>query len=249
MTTIALDLLDPATRNANRMDDELMRQLVENMSSDPGATLQPVLLRPKDGGRFEIVDGHHRVAAARLAGWKAIDTVVRDMTDEQAARTAIAMNRIRGELDLAIVGDIFAVLSDTGVDPALLAATGFSPEEVDSLIEAATSHPDDEEHPVAIERGGQAEPAEERETWELEVSFADRKDRDRVRRVAKKLGAGEPAAGLLRLVEAEEGEGDLEELLEAAQATCGADPDKQAAVLKNLQRAINRITKKRKKGN
>jgi hypothetical protein len=46
--------------------------------------LQPLLLRPVDGG-YEVVDGERRLAAARAAGLTAVPAVVRSISDEDAA--------------------------------------------------------------------------------------------------------------------------------------------------------------------
>jgi ParB/RepB/Spo0J family partition protein len=43
-----------------------------------------ILLRPKPGGRFERVDGGHRVAAARELAWVSIAAIIREMTDDEA---------------------------------------------------------------------------------------------------------------------------------------------------------------------
>lgn len=256
MTVLALDLIDPAPRNANVMDATMLAVLTAALKEAHarGEDLrQPILVRPKaDGVRHEIVDGHHRVAAAQAAGFDTVPVVIRQMTDDEAARTAIAMNKIRGELNLGVVGEIFADLAGQGVMPEELATTGFSADEVDSLIRAALEHPDDELPPDMEGQASKPKPGAAPETWELEVSFADRKDRDRVRRTARKLGGGDPATGLLRLVEAEQGEGDLEQLLAAAELTCSASAtanagDYEGLHVEELRRVVSRVSKHRAK--
>lgn len=251
MSTGVMDLalIDPAPRNANVMDARTLALLTEALteSRKRGEDMrQPLLVRPKaDGKRYEVVDGHHRLEAARAAGYTQVTVVSVDMTDEEAARAAVTMNKLRGELDLGVVGEIFAGLADDGVDPALLAATGFTEEEVDALIRAATDPPDDELPP-------EMDPAPKRaddelgKTWELEVQFADRKDRDRVRRVARKLGEGDPATGLLRLVELEGDGDDLAALLEVAAplADWAAGQDEACELAERVQRVISRARRR-----
>jgi ParB-like chromosome segregation protein Spo0J len=43
--------------------------------------LQPVVVRPRPGGRFELIAGERRWRVAQLLGWERIATVVRDVDD------------------------------------------------------------------------------------------------------------------------------------------------------------------------
>lgn len=46
--------------------------------------LEPILVRPKDAGHFEIVGGHRRLEAAKKAGLTQIGAVIRPLSDEDA---------------------------------------------------------------------------------------------------------------------------------------------------------------------
>ena len=48
--------------------------------------LQPVLVRPRPGGRFELIAGERRWRAAQLAGLKTIPALVRDRDDAETCR-------------------------------------------------------------------------------------------------------------------------------------------------------------------
>lgn len=257
-TSIPLSHVDSAPRNANVMDKAMLALLTNNMKErmELGDTnvLQPILVRPKERAeveadqRYEIVDGHHRAEAAREAGYFYIGAVVRDMSDEEAARVAIGMNRIRGELDLSIVGDIFADMADDGIDPKLFEQCGFSIAEIDALIASATDHPDEELPPEMEPRAEPKAPVDENGMrWDLEVVFAERAQRDRVRRVAKKLGQGDLAAGLLRLADAEDGESELDVLLDAAMLALATRGDSEAlpVALRDLGKVCKKINKRR----
>jgi hypothetical protein len=54
--------------------------------------LEPILVRPLDGGRYELIAGERRLMAARVAGVESILGVVREMDDE----TALALVAARG---------------------------------------------------------------------------------------------------------------------------------------------------------
>ena len=63
-------------------NDNDMKSLVESIK-ERGFD-QAALVRPREGGGYELVAGHRRQQAAILAGLKNLPCVVREMTDEQA---------------------------------------------------------------------------------------------------------------------------------------------------------------------
>jgi len=64
-----------------REDDE-MKSLVESVK-DKGVH-SPALVRPIEGGGYEIVAGHRRQKASELAGYSEMPCIIRNMTDEDA---------------------------------------------------------------------------------------------------------------------------------------------------------------------
>ena len=61
--------------------------------------LQPVMVRPRAGGRYEIVAGERRYRAALEAGLKRIPAVVRSLTDEESLTVALIENIQREDLN------------------------------------------------------------------------------------------------------------------------------------------------------
>ena len=60
--------------------------------------LQPILLRPIDDGKFEIVAGERRWRGANAAGYTEIPALVREMTDEEADAAALIENTERVQM-------------------------------------------------------------------------------------------------------------------------------------------------------
>ena len=60
--------------------------------------IQPIVVRPVAGG-YELVAGERRVRAARLAGLDALPALVRELSDEAAAETALVENLQRADLN------------------------------------------------------------------------------------------------------------------------------------------------------
>ena len=63
-------------------DDAEMQALVESVKT--GGVNQPALVRPREGGGYEIVAGHRRQKASELAGFRNMPCIVREMTDDEA---------------------------------------------------------------------------------------------------------------------------------------------------------------------
>ena len=63
-------------------DDAEMKSLVESIRN--GGVNQPALVRPREGGGYEIIAGHRRQMASQLAGYRNMPCIVRNMTDDEA---------------------------------------------------------------------------------------------------------------------------------------------------------------------
>jgi ParB family chromosome partitioning protein len=61
--------------------------------------LQPVLVRPRPGGGYELVAGERRWRAARIAGLESIPAIVREREDAQALEAALVENMAREDLN------------------------------------------------------------------------------------------------------------------------------------------------------
>ena len=63
-------------------DDAEMQGLVESVKA--AGINQPALVRPREGGGYEIIAGHRRQRASELAGFSNMPCIVRNMTDDEA---------------------------------------------------------------------------------------------------------------------------------------------------------------------
>ena len=63
-------------------DDAEMQGLVESVKA--AGVNQPALVRPREGGGYEIIAGHRRQRASELAGFINMPCIVRSMTDDEA---------------------------------------------------------------------------------------------------------------------------------------------------------------------
>ena len=75
------------------LDDERMTELIESIKEH--GLLQPVLVRPIENGKYEMVSGHRRKRAFELAGLDTIPCRVQEMTLEEATITMVESNCYR----------------------------------------------------------------------------------------------------------------------------------------------------------
>ena len=69
--------------------DEKLRELTDSVREH--GVLMPVLVRPLDGG-YEIISGHNRVEAAKLAGLDKVPVTVRELDDDTATILMVDSN-------------------------------------------------------------------------------------------------------------------------------------------------------------
>ncbi len=96
-TTIAVDKIDESPTNPRRIfNEQHLRELAENIAAI--GVLQPVVVRPSKGDRFEIVFGTRRLRACVLAGIRAIPARVSDMTDAEVLMAQVVENNHRQDV-------------------------------------------------------------------------------------------------------------------------------------------------------
>ena len=89
---IPIDELHPFTNHPFKMlDDEAMTRTVESIAQY--GVLAPLIARPRpDGDGYEIISGHRRQYAAKLAGLDTLPVIVRQMSDDAAVILMVDSN-------------------------------------------------------------------------------------------------------------------------------------------------------------
>lgn len=105
---INLELIDENPWNPNEMSEQQEAHLSEEYKRV--GYLQPVLVRPLKG-RFQVIDGAHRIRQWKKSGSKTIFAVVKEMTDKEAKLTTVNLNQIKGNLNPLKMAEL---LSDLG---------------------------------------------------------------------------------------------------------------------------------------
>jgi ParB family chromosome partitioning protein len=97
-TELPLESISPNPRQPRTVfDEEAMAELVESISEV--GMLQPIVVRPLGGARFELVMGERRWRAAQHANLDTIPAIVRETADHALLRDALLENLHRVQLN------------------------------------------------------------------------------------------------------------------------------------------------------
>lgn len=98
VSQIALDKIVANTyQPRSEFDEAALQELTESVLVH--GVLQPVMVRPRGGGRYELIAGERRFRAAQQAGLVEIPVVIREMTDEESLTVALIENIQREDLN------------------------------------------------------------------------------------------------------------------------------------------------------
>lgn len=105
--------------------DELTKSVKEH------GVLQPILVRPIDGGKYEIIAGERRWRAAQAAGLHAVPAIRRNFNDAVSFEIALIENIQRADLN---------PIEEAEGYRRLIAEFGHSAEELGRLVHKSRSH-------------------------------------------------------------------------------------------------------------
>ena len=95
---ISLDQLTPGEfQPRTKMHKETLEELAESIKNQ--GVLQPLLVRERASGRYEIIAGERRWRAAQIAGLKSVPVSIKKVNNNDAAKIALVENLQREDLN------------------------------------------------------------------------------------------------------------------------------------------------------
>lgn len=95
---LPLDLIQRGKYQPRRdMDPQALEELAQSIKNH--GVMQPIVVRPVSGGRFEIIAGERRWRASQQAGLEKVPALVREVPDEAAIAMALIENIQREDLN------------------------------------------------------------------------------------------------------------------------------------------------------
>jgi ParB family transcriptional regulator, chromosome partitioning protein len=93
-----LDMIQPGKYQPRvDMSQESLDELADSIKAQ--GLVQPIVVRPINGGRYEIIAGERRWRASKLAGLDTVPAMVRDVSDRRAIAMALIENIQRENLN------------------------------------------------------------------------------------------------------------------------------------------------------
>lgn len=107
-----IDEIDFLENNPRYMKRDMFRRLVENIRHDKA--LQSVPFCIKNGDRFKVVSGNHRIKAAKEAGVEQIIVMIpdREITKDREKAIALSHNAIDGEDDPLLLKKMYEEIEE-----------------------------------------------------------------------------------------------------------------------------------------
>ena len=140
--SVSLANIQRSSHQPRRLFDEAaIKELAESIKAQ--GLMQPLVVRPRAAGGYELIAGERRLRAAHLAGLDAVPVVVRDATDQQALALALVENIQREDLKPLEEADaLHRLREEFGLTQQETAdAVGKSREAVANLLRLLNLHP------------------------------------------------------------------------------------------------------------
>lgn len=97
-STLSIEQMQPGQyQPRTRMDEDSLQELAASIRSQ--GIIQPILVRPVAGGKYEIIAGERRWRAAQIARLNDVPVLVRDIPDEATLAVALIENIQRENLN------------------------------------------------------------------------------------------------------------------------------------------------------
>ena len=106
---LAVELIHPnPAQPRKRFDEAGLTALAESLAAR--GVLQPVLVRPRPGGSYELVAGERRWRAARLADLETMPALIQHRDDDASLEAALVENMAREDLNPVVAARAVAAL-------------------------------------------------------------------------------------------------------------------------------------------
>lgn len=106
---VPLDAIRPNADQPRRaIDPDALRALVASIEAS--GLVQPIVVRPLPGGRYELIAGERRWRAAQAAGLTEIPALIRDADERERLELGLVENMVREDLNAIEVARAIAIL-------------------------------------------------------------------------------------------------------------------------------------------
>ena len=87
-----------------KFDDAHVKEIAKSLKID--GQWNPIIVRPKEDGRYELIAGHYRLQASKELGWEEIEATVKDLSDDDADILSLKTNLMHSDMSATEKGKV-----------------------------------------------------------------------------------------------------------------------------------------------
>jgi ParB family chromosome partitioning protein len=119
--------------------------------------LQPIVVRPNNNGKYEIIVGQRRYLACKKLGWKKIPAMIQSADDRTAMKKSLVENIQRSDISPIEKAKTFQKLCEGRTQTEVAKELGISPSTISSTLLLLDLHPELQKKLDEMERGSHTE--------------------------------------------------------------------------------------------
>lgn len=87
-----------------KFNEEHVKEIAESLKVD--GQWNPIMVRPKEDGRYELIAGHYRLQASKELGWEEIEATIKDLSDDEADILSLKTNLMHSDMTATEKGKV-----------------------------------------------------------------------------------------------------------------------------------------------
>ncbi len=122
-----------------KFEDEHVKEIIESFKVD--GQWNPIIVRPIEDGRYELIAGHYRLQAGKELGWEEIEATIKDLADDDADILSLKTNLLHSDMTATEKGKVInKIITKYGITQTDLAKKlGISESSISRFLTLALS--------------------------------------------------------------------------------------------------------------
>ena len=87
-----------------KFDEKHVKEILESLKVD--GQWNPIIVRPKKEGKYELIAGHYRLQASKELGWEEIEATIKDLADDDADILSLKTNLMHSDMTATEKGKV-----------------------------------------------------------------------------------------------------------------------------------------------
>lgn len=87
-----------------KFDDTHVKEIAKSFKVD--GQWNPIIVRPREDGRYELIAGHYRLQASKELGWEEIEATIKDLADDDADILSLKTNLLHSDMTATEKGKV-----------------------------------------------------------------------------------------------------------------------------------------------